>query len=174
MNNYSNKQAEVILRKDKEWRLIDGELLLVTDFSPLMGSTVKDGVAISSVSDVPYASISIESKKIKEKTTGFITHKEDFINLWSAFKEIGINQGNEEVLIYWTTKRYNNIIAKILSSFLLGLLGSTPFPKIVVMVCKKGTYESCPDGFPLLPDKKILVFVYGLMSIKWWIPDIMK
>lgn len=170
----NKNESEIILRKDREWSLIDSELCLITDFLPLMGSMVKDGKAISPVITEPYASITIECKKYHSKVTGFITHKMEFINLWSAFRERGINEEKEEVLIYWTTKHYKYKILKILSAFMLAILGASNLPKIIVMICPKGTYKSCPDGFPLLPEKEVLVFVYGLMSLKWWIPDVMK
>jgi hypothetical protein len=80
-----NKNSEILLRKDKEWSLIDGELCLVDDFAPLVGSFVKNGVVISSQSSLPYASVNLSCKKIPENITGFITHKIDFSNLWAAF-----------------------------------------------------------------------------------------
>jgi hypothetical protein len=43
--------------------------------------------------------------------------------------------------------------------------------------CPQGTYKSFefrPDGFRLLPDYDVLVCVYGLMSIKWWLPDVIE
>ena len=182
--------TEIILRKDKEWSLIDSELCLVTNFSPLMGSTVKDGVVISPGVNTPYASVTIKCKKIKEEITGFITHKIDFMNLWHVFKEIGLNEEKEEVLIYWTTKHYNNKIAKIISAFCLTLLGGTPLPKIFVMLFSKGTYErsisriDAGDGsvsrfgagndckLPLKENAQ--VFIYGAVPINCWTPDIMK
>lgn len=166
-------KEEIILRKDKEWSLIDSELCLVTDFLPLMESTVKDGIAISPVTTMPYASISVECKRIKEKITGFITHREDFINLWHVFKEISLNEDKEEVLIYWTTKHYNNVIAKIISGTMLTMLGATPFPKIFVMLFKKGAYEKTAD-FKLPLKGNAQVFIYGLLPINCWVPKIMK
>lgn len=167
--------SEIILRKDKEWSLIDGELCLITDFTPLSGSTVKNGIAISPDTSKPYASVSIECKKVSKKITGFITHKLDFANIWAAFteREREINEKKEEVLIYWTTKRYKYNLLKVISKFLLAIIGATPFPKVIVMICPKGTYKSCND-FKLLPDKETRVFVYGLMPIKYQIPDIIK
>jgi len=167
-------RSEIILRKDREWKLIDGELCLATNFRPLMGNIVKEGLVISRVTDVPYASIDVKTKRIKKKICGYITHKQDFANLWSAVRERGINEEKEEVLIYWSTNHYNNVIAKLLSKFLLIFLGGTPLPKIIVMVCQKGTYESCADGFSWPLEENARVVVYGLMSLSWWIPDIMK
>lgn len=104
MTHSSNEQAEIILRKDKEWSLIDSELCLVTDFSPLAESKVEGGIVISPEKNVPYASIILDCKKTHEKITGFICHEIDFFHLWAAFRERGIVEEKEEVLIYWSVK----------------------------------------------------------------------
>jgi|GEM_PF-1691071 len=166
----TEEQSEIILLKDKEWHLIDSELCLVTYFHPFMGSTIEDGQAISPVASVPYASVSIECKSINKKITGFITHKEDFINLWAAFKERGVNEEKEEVLLYWSKKHYTGSIGRVLSA----VLPSGMLPKIFVMVCPRGTYEGCPDGFKWLPKEDPLVRVCGLMSLSWWIPVVIS
>jgi len=170
----NRNESEIILRKDREWSLVDSRLCLITDFLPFMGSIVKDGKAISPVTTAPYASITVEYKGTHNKITGFITHKMDFINLWSAFRERVIDEKKEEVLIYWTTKHYKYKVLKIFSAFILAILGASPLPKIIVMICPKGTYKKLSDDFPLLSKEEILVFVYGLASLKWWIPDVMR
>lgn len=171
-NPNSLSQSGITLLRDIEWSLIDGELCLVSDFASMMGSTVKEGAVISNTTNTPYASIVLSSKKAKNMT-GFITHKIDFANFWKAFKERGIND-EEEVLVYWTAKHYKYKILQIFSNFFLNLLGTTPFPKMIIMICPKGTYNSCLDGFPLTSNEKVTVFVYGLMSTEWWIPDVIK
>lgn len=183
-------ESEIALLRDKDWSLIDSELCLVKDFRPFMGSVVKDGIAISPVASVPYAAVTINCKKIQGEKEGFICHKIDFINLWSAFRDSGLNEETEEVCIYWSTKHYNNMVAKVLSKFLLTLLGATPFPKMFVMAYKKGTYEraisriDAGDGgvgmFGVGNDCKLplkenaQVFIYGSIPLKIWTPDIMK
>ncbi|MBK5275385.1 MAG: hypothetical protein JJE30_10090 [Desulfuromonadales bacterium] len=166
----NEEQSKIILRKDKEWHLIDSELCLVTDFQPLMGSAVKDGKVISPVVSTPYAEINIVCKKIPKKITGLITHKEDFINLWAAFKERGVTEEKEEVLLYWSMLHYVSNIGKVCSA----VLPSGMLPKIVVMVCPRGTYESCPNGLKWPPKEDPLVLVYGLESFSWWIPAVMN
>jgi hypothetical protein len=171
------RNNEIIYRKDREWSSIDGELCLVTDFVPLSGSTVKNGSVISPITSEPYASITIECNKFQNKITGLVTHKMDFIHLWAAFFDRGIDEEKEEVLIYWSTNHYKNVVYQVLSLFFLTILGGTPFPKMVVMVCPKGQYNSYgayPDGFKWLSKKSALVYVYGLMSLKWWMPDVME
>lgn len=173
----TEKKSEISLLKDRDWDVVDSELCLVEEFKPLMGNVVRDGIVIAPDTTTPYASIIIKSRKTTEKITGFITHKIDFFNLWSALEERGTDKEREEVLIYWTTKRYRYKIQQILSNFLMILIGSTPFPKVIVAICPKGTYKTCegyPNGFRLTPDKEILVFIYGLLSIKWWVPEVIK
>jgi len=168
-----NDRAEITFLKDKEWSKIDGELCLVSEFTPLGGSAVSNGKIISPNTSMPYASITFECKKMPEKITGFVTHKIDFANLWEAFEERGINKEKEEVLMYWTMKHYNNKVAKGISASLFSLFGATNLPKIIVMICPKGTYKSV-ESFNLMSDKEVKVFVYGLMSIKFWVPEVIK
>jgi hypothetical protein len=169
--------SEITLRKDKEWSSIDSELCRITDFTPLNGSTVKGGEAISPVTTEPYASVTIECKKYLNKVTGFITHKIDFINLWTAFREREIGE-SEEVLIYWTTKHYKS---KMLGMF------SVALPKIIVMVHEKGAYErglnnkdnvcgkfGMGSNCKLPTEENAQAFIYSSMPIIFWIPDIMK
>mgnify|MGYP001558243702 FL=1 len=162
----SNKN-ETTLLKDKHWGGLDGVLCRVTNFTPLLGTQVKNGKAISTNKSAPYASVIIECTKLSKdlEVTGYITHEMDFTNLWSAFKERGINDSTEEVLVYWTKKHYSNIFSKFLSSSM---------PKLIVMICPKGTYESCPDGFEWAENERSMVLVHGLGSIKWWKPDVIK
>lgn len=113
--------------KDIQWSVIDGELCRVIDFIPM--AEVKSG-KILAVKSTPYASIVLECKKLPTKTKGFITHKLDFMNLWSAFKERGVKQ-DEEVLIFWSKKHYKKVY-KIFSAFL---------PRLCVMICPKEAFE---------------------------------
>jgi len=116
------------LLKDSQWSAIDEELCRAVDFVPI--ASVKEG-KILAIGKTPYASVVLECEKRPTKIKGFITHKLDFIHLWTAFKERTITQ-DEEVLIIWTRKEYKNIIYKIFSTFM---------PKLWVMVCPKEAFE---------------------------------
>lgn len=182
--------SEIILLKDKEWSLIDSKLCLVTDFQPLMGSCVKDGIVISPVTSMPYATLSIVAKGVDEKINGFVTHKIDFANFWEAFRDRKIFD-DEEILMYWTTKNYRNIIVKFISWIMLSLMGASPLPKIILMICPKGMYNKLPNDYQLDPKKnrvlynkrhddnkispknQLRVSIYSLMCKKCWIPDVM-
>ena len=119
--------ADKVLLKDSQWSIIDGELCRVVDFVPM--ASVKGG-KISADKVTPYASVVLECNKFPTKIKGFITHKIDFLHLWVAFKERGIEQ-DEEVLIFWSKKHYKKVF-KIFSAFL---------PKLWVMICPRNAFE---------------------------------
>jgi len=126
----AEEQSNNSLLNDSQWSVIDSEICRVIDFTPLSGS-VRDGKVSSVDKTTPFASVTLECKKLPTKTTGFITHKDDFFHLWSAFKERRVNQ-DEEVLIIWTKKQYKNIIYRALSASM---------PKLWVMICPKNAFE---------------------------------
>lgn len=123
-----------IMRKDSEWSVIDGEPCRVIDFTPL--ALVKNGKVIASNLTDPYALITLECKKMQNKIKGYVTHKMDFSHLWIAFRERGISD-NEEVIIMWTTKHYKYKFLKLLSR---------AYPKMWVMICPKGALEIMVDS----------------------------
>jgi len=172
--NLLDNQLKSGLRKDRDWGFIDGELCLISDFIPLAGSVVINETVTSPNTSLPYASISIECKKSSEKIIGYVTHKIDFFHLWKIFKDRGIDNNKEAILMYWTAKHYKHKILQKFSNLLLTILGGTPFPKMVIMVCPKGIFKGCSGESPLFPDKEIMVSVYGLMPVKWYLPELMK
>lgn len=178
MTEETNSTSEITLLKDKEWSIIESELCLVADFLPLAGCTVKDGTVISPSTIVPYASVNVTCKKIQKKITGFICHKIDFLHLWSAFKERGIDEQEEEVLIYWTTKHYKDITSKLFSGFMKNLLGAIPLPKLVVMISQKDIYKTRTNSFKWPLEKDAIDFAIVLSSgtkkPNYWIPEVMK
>lgn len=151
---------ETALRKDKEWSIIDGEPCRVIDFIPT--AKVENGQVIASNKTEPYASIVFECKKLPQQTKGLITHKMDFLHLWAAFKERGIEQ-NEEVIIFWSKKHLKSY-TRLLSVFM---------PKLWVMICPKGAFE-------LMTDSNFKPEVSG--ETRWnaqrpifeWKPEVMK
>lgn len=151
------------LRKDKDWKLLESKLCLVTDFSPIGSKVVKEEV-ISPDKSLPYGQIKLRCIGFEDEITGFITHKIDFYNLWTLYKERGVKEGEEEVLIYWTTNHYKSKIGKLLSLTL---------PKMVIIVCPIGTYKN-NKGFDLENNIDLMVNVYGLLPISYCVPDVMK
>ena len=130
--------ADIVLLKDSQWSVIDGEPCRVIDFAPM--ALIKEGKILAD-KKTPYASIVLECKKSPTKITGFITHKVDFMHLWLAFKERGVKQ-DEEVLIFWSKMHYKKLY-KIFSAF---------WPRLWVMICKRGAFEliTNPDSRPEL------------------------
>lgn len=133
MNNSLEEKSEIILLKNKDRSFIDGEFCRLIRFTPLVGY-VENGVVKAVDSRTPYGSVHIECKKIPGKITGFITNKVDFLNLWKALKERDL-KSNEEVIIIWSRKNYKHKLLKLrcISAFM---------PKLRVVICPKGLYES--------------------------------
>lgn len=79
--------------------------------------------------------LSVECKKIPKplEVNGFYTHKNDFENLWAVFNEYGLDDTTQEVILFWLKTHYKKWWAKPLSLMA---------PKMLIMVCPKGTYES--------------------------------
>ncbi len=127
--------ADVLLRNDKEWSVIDGELCRVRVFTPW--ASVDDGRVTAPTKTEPYASIVVECDALPQEATGAITHRTDFLHLWSAFNERGV-QDDEEVLVFWT-RRYLKSYARLMSKFM---------PRLWVMICPKQAFElMTDDGF---------------------------
>ena len=122
---------ELSLLTDKEWSVIDGECCRVVQFEPF--SHIIEG-KIYGPKAIPYASITLECKKVQDTITGFITHKIDFTHLWMVFEERTVKE-DEEVIIYWTVKHYKFPL-KFISKYCSAL-----FPKLWVLVCRKGHFE---------------------------------
>lgn len=163
----ANEDSETTLRKDKEWDSIDSELCLTKEFHPIMGSTVKNGEVISPEKNAPYASIVLECRKAPYGITGFVTHKIDFFNLWQAFMERQIDEG-EEVVIVWSRKHYKNRISKLLSA---------ASPKMWVIVCRKDMYQEWSTTWPQLLSEKPEAWssVSSLLeSLDEWKPEVIK
>jgi hypothetical protein len=156
----SNEQSIINFRSDQQWSAIDGELCRATNFLPLMGSRVEKDEVISPDKTMPYAQITVECAKMSEKAVGFATHKMDFAHLWEAFRECGLDEEKHEVLFFWTRNFYRNKIIKFMS---------LSMPKMIIMICAKDTYEG--SEFKLSKDEDLMVYVYSLMPLKFWVPE---
>lgn len=123
---------EITLLRDADWKPIEDCACRVTEFNPL-GSRVEDGEIISTP-NCPYASVNLECSKLPQEAVGFICHKLDFLNLWTAFHVRGVAP-DEEVIIFWS-KRHLKWFAKLTSFFM---------PRLCVMICPKGACELMND-----------------------------
>jgi hypothetical protein len=154
--------------RDTEWAAIDGNLCLVTEFVPLAGR-IENGSVLALDTSTPYASVRLKTASYDGVITGYITNKLDFAMLWAAFNNRGpvagvhrevnltsseFGDGNEEVWLLWTKKRYGGPMR---------LLPKVFFPKLIVMVSPDGAFESVtgrPDLVPFAP-------------MVTWIPEVM-
>lgn len=164
-----NHASKTILLKDSEWNVIDGELCRVTDFATLGSYVDIDGNVHAMDRTTPYANITMECRKLGKNISGYITHKDDFRHLWTAFKDRKVNE-NEEVIIIWTRKHYkaNSWIGrKVFYHF------STGLPKLRVMVFHKGAFEllNDPDYRPELSSESRWNLLKPIIE---WKPEVMR
>lgn len=151
--NENNPLEEIALLNDREWSMIDGEPCRVIDFDDTISKPDKL---------MPYASITIECKKVKKVIKGFITHKIDFMHLRKAFRERTIKE-NEEVIIFWTKRNYKLKLMRFLPGF---------FPKLWVMICPKGAFELMVDQ-NYMPELKGEARWNATKPIVEWKPEVM-
>jgi hypothetical protein len=156
-----NHEKTITLLKDKDWSIIDGEPCRVIRFTPF--ASVKNGKIKDINLTMPYCSLTIECKKFPCLATGFITHKVNFMNLWKAFKERGLND-IEEVIIIWTAKHYKTGLLKLMLAAM---------PKIVVMICHKYAFEALTDP-ESRPDLSGLAWVHAILPIEKYKPDVIE
>jgi len=152
-----NEDDRIGIRKDRQWKHLEGRLCRVNEFTPLMGSKIEQNRVTSPIKSVPYASFTIESKVIPEEVDAiaFCTQKNDFESLWAAFKNEYYDPTTEDVLMFWTTQHYNRVIFKILSMMA---------PKMVVFYAKKGTFEKFEDV--TWPKNKPLADILEQLGVK--------
>jgi hypothetical protein len=151
---------EQTLLSDNDWSIVEGGLCRVKGFSPM--ATIQHGKVLTLGKSVPYASVTLECKKVPQPVEGFIGHKLDFLHLWTAFKERPLG-GDEEVLIIWTKKHYKGY-AKIFSAFM---------PRLWVMVCPKEAYELETDP-NFRPELKGEARWKATRPIVDWKPEVMR
>lgn len=122
------------LRTTKQWMQLQNQICKISEFYPTPGAEVKNQEVVSIHNDLPYAMFRVESKLIPAETevNGFCTHKQDFENLWAVFKEWDLDVNTQEVILFWSKTHYAKVWAKLLS---FGM------PRMVLMICPRGTYE---------------------------------
>ena len=150
---------EQSMLNDNDWSNVKDELCRVKAFTPM--ATIQAGKVRTLGKSVPYASVTLECKKVPQPVDGFIAHKVDFLHLWAAFKERPLGE-EEEVLVIWTRKQYKGY-AKIFSGFM---------PRLWVMVCPKGAYELETDR-NFRPELKGEARWKATRPIADWKPEVM-
>ena len=119
-----------VLGTNISWKAIDKEILRVVDYRPYAKI---EGSKIKSIPNFPYAMLDVESPKLEDKATLYVTHKLDFMNVNSAFDK---KKDDEEILVVWSNNNYKSSLHKLISATM---------PKLVVWLCKKGAYELMTD-----------------------------
>jgi len=157
------RESKIVLIKDSEWSVIDGEACRVTSFDTLGSLVDIDGKVHAIDKTAPYASVTIECRKLGKNITGYITHKMDFQHLWAAFKERRVKE-DEEVMVIWTKKHYRYKLTKFLSPSM---------PKLWVMVCPKGAYELTVDS-SYKPELSGKARWDAMKPIIQWKPEVME
>ncbi len=155
-----SKKAQITLLSDKQWSIIDGELCRVVSFTPLVGY-VENGEVRGVDTRTPYASITIECKKIPHRIKGFITHKLDFKNLWHALKERELGN-EEEAIIVWSKSSYRLSLLNYLPGF---------WPKVKITICPKGFWDRLSKE---AWDSDLMEFTLSEVEVAHWKPEIIK
>lgn len=145
---------------DNDWNIVADKFCRVKVFTPM--ATIQEGKILALDKTIPYASVTLECKKLPHPVQGIISHSLDFRNLWAAFYERSLEK-DEEVLIIWTKKQYKGYAKKF----------SRAMPRLWVMVCPK-------ESFKLQTDKNFRPELGG--RARWnaarpradWKPDVMK
>ena len=128
MENINKSMGKPTLGKNISWNTIERKFCRVVKFQPL--ARVENGKIIEESKLMPYAVLSVECEKLSEQATLPITHKIDFINLLSVFKERTISEKEEVIIVY--SPRYKKSFSAIL-------------PKLIVLVYPKGSFNKFTD-----------------------------
>jgi hypothetical protein len=150
------------LRKDSEWRAIEGLACRVTDFAPF--SSVENGRVVAPNRTDPHASVMLECVGMPMPVKGFVTHRVDFIHLWAAFVERGVSDG-EEVMVFWTRSHYKHRYMRLLWRVL---------PKMWVRIYPKGSLEMIErycDPDHALGLGEVEAAARAMLPIAEWKPD---
>jgi len=130
VSTHSNSER-LVIGKDVPWDAIRNAFCRVNSFTPL--AKVKSGKIKDAIPGLHYASLSVELPRIKELPSEAvmpITHKIDFRNLWEVYKERGLNQDEEVLVVYSPTAQSK--LGRILSGVL---------PKLVIRIYPIGSLE---------------------------------
>ncbi|MBC8277930.1 MAG: hypothetical protein H8E46_06835 [FCB group bacterium] len=157
----TSQNRDTTFLKDKDWSVIDGELIIVHEFTPLAGR-IESGEVVSLDTFTPYASIQFQCRKLSNTLSGFIHHKIDFLHFFLAFETLE-NQQGLEVLAIWSRKNYKGFTGFF----------SAAMPKLIIAIYPEGTYKKISN-----PDyKPEIVGVDRLISanpLHLWKPDVIR
>jgi hypothetical protein len=152
------------LSKDSDWAFIDGRACEVLRFTPL--AKLDDGEVISRDRTLPYAFIDMacleSGVNLPAETVGAVCHKDDFIRLWAAFVERGV-EDDEKVVILWSKKNLKAAV-KLFSPFM---------PRLAVTIFKAEAYQLLID-FKYRPELRGEARLLAELPTHHWQPDVWK
>jgi hypothetical protein len=151
--------SDIVFIRDKEWSVIDGAACRVKAFTPM--TTVEDGRVTPLRWSQPYASIEFECEALPQDATGLICHKLDFLHLWTAFNERGVEE-DEEVIVLWSKENLTRS-ARLVARFM---------PRLWVMVCRKNAYELMTDN-DFMPELRGRERFDAMDAIVEWKPEVL-
>ena len=126
----------MVLNRDDDWSIVDGRVCRVIRFNPLAKIERRKIVCMNRTA--PYAFIELECAErsvcLPPNTAGSVVHKLDFIHLWNAFVDRGIDD-DETLAVVWS-KNYSKTHAKIFSAFM---------PRLTVLIFKNYGYNLLLD-----------------------------
>jgi hypothetical protein len=132
----TNRDEEsLVIGKDIPWDAIINAFCRVKSFTSR--AKVESGRIKDTTPGLYYAFLCIELPRIKDMPSEAfmpINHKLDFRNLWKIYKERGLSQ-DEEVLVVYSPTRQSKL-GKILTGIL---------PKLVIRIYPRGSLEKIYD-----------------------------
>jgi len=167
--------------KENDWASIDGQMCLVTSFTPK--AKVENGAVVAMSAGTPYASVLLRCERFADNITGFISHKTDFAMLWAAFKQrtavpgtrvemltpeelnpTGLEE-DEEVWLVWTRENYRPLVRLFRRSL----------PRLIVSVSLKGAFELALDRTgQIRPELKGEARAMATIPLVTWTPKVMR
>jgi hypothetical protein len=143
---------------DGDWSALEGDACRVTSFTA--NATVDDGRVSGPPVNKAYASFTFECSQLPEEALGFVTHKLDFLHLWTAFNE---RRDDEEVIVFWVKSDLRKSVR----------LFSRIMPRLVVWICRKEAFELMTDR-NFKPELDGLARHKAMSPLANWTPPVMQ
>ena len=134
MSNYRERQG-LVIGIDVPWDAVRNAFCRVKSFTSV--AKVESGKVKDAIPGLHYGSLNIELPRTKELPSEAVmpvTHKLDFRNLWEVFKERGLGQ-DEEVLVVYSPAGQSK----------LGRILSGGLPKLIIRIYPRGSLEKIND-----------------------------
>lgn len=166
---FKQNQGKPVLGVNIPWGQIKGEFCRVKSFLPF-AEVEKNKIKAPPI-PTPYAILSVENSKKLPSEGAFLPvgHKLDFKHLWECFEERGIKE-DEEVLVVYFPEAPSNIYGSNVPNFTTKIFKSVVFPKLHIMIYKKGMLEKLYDEKYQEKVGYMKFFIEEAKPIKEWKP----